>query len=283
MKLEWKEVETFDNFLKYGEGKFGKTIKVWEVQTMGYMKGSVLEPGLVSRGNGFTDAPDAEFISEGNHTKKPGQVALGRHGNWFHWGYAGGPKHMTEQGKLVFLNAIHYIAKFKGQKPLSPKIAGVMWQKEWVDGIENKDYVKEWKEYAALYTGKRAKNAPTLEELMARRENQLYPKFGLDFPKYKAFYIENLPYMRADRKKPRNFIVDEEAKKLGKSFYDEDFLPYCLNELKNGNETALVLLKRYTQESFSTYKEWKKWYKKNKKRLFFTVHGGCKYYINIYK
>ena len=69
-------------------------MKMWEVQTMGYMKGSVLEPGLVSRGSGFTDAPDAEFISEGNHTKRPGQVALGRHGNFFHWGYAGAPEHI---------------------------------------------------------------------------------------------------------------------------------------------------------------------------------------------
>ncbi len=315
MNLIWEDVETPKNFRKYKKD-IGETMKMWKVQTMGYKKGSVLGAGLVSRGKGFLDAPDAEFISEGNHTKRSGQIAIGRHGNFLHWGFSGGPKHMTKQGKLVFLNAIHYIAKFKGKRPLSPKLSGTMWFRDQLKKKVNKDFKKKWEEYQkssnAYYqralaaqktarekvkTGedltekeKRALNHKirkpyTLEEYLNRYEKSLFSKLGTDLEKYSDFYNENANYLRADPKYPRNFIVDMEAKKLGKSFYDEDFIPYCIDALNDHTkkELALVLLKRYTTVSFNTYEEWNNWYTKNKDRLFFSEQGGCKNYINIYK
>ncbi len=302
-----------------GEG-FEKTIMAWEVQKYGYEKGSPLGPGLVSRGRMFEDSPDAEFISEGDHTKNPGQVALGRHGNFFHWGYSGTPKHMTEQGKKVFLNSIHYIAKFKGQKPLSPKVSPGIWSLGGLDKQKaTKDYKLAWAEYNefidkanAKFKGRHEKakakkergekldeqermfidppkyfDKPSFEDYMKRQERDLFPLFGTDGSKYNAYYKENLPYFRADPKRLGSFakIVDEEAKRLKKSVWDKDFLPFCIKALKDDNkkEDALTLLKRYTFETFETYKEWNKWYKKNKKRLFFTANGGYKYYINTNK
>lgn len=48
-------------------------------------------------------------------------MAIGRHGNFFHWGFAASPADMTEEAKSVFANAIVYISQFDGQKPIARK------------------------------------------------------------------------------------------------------------------------------------------------------------------
>ena len=48
-------------------------------------------------------------------------VALGRHGNYFLWGFAAPPSEMTPEGRNCFLNAVHYIKQFDGQKPVVRK------------------------------------------------------------------------------------------------------------------------------------------------------------------
>ncbi len=289
---------------------------MWEVQTMGYQKGSVLSAGLVNRGAGYTDSPDAEFISEGDHAKAPGQVALGRHGNIFHWGYSGGPKHMTAQGKLVFINAIHYIAQFKGQRILSKKLHDRMWLRDRVKGYASKDFKAAYIAYKKSIKARniqseknrkaakkkqaegkelterekmRINSQPLMilseDEYYRSREPKLYDKFGLDYKNYNNFYKRYIPFMRADPDFLFNFIIDEDAMKFGKSFYDEDFLPVCIAALKDETKKgiALLLLKRYTNEVFDSAKEWEKWYEKNREYLFFTETGGCKYLINKIK
>ena len=62
---------------------------------------------------------DAEAIVLGfNSGKEYGAVGIGRHGNFLHWGYWAPPSQMTEAGKKLFLNCIHYIHKFDGKVPL---------------------------------------------------------------------------------------------------------------------------------------------------------------------
>lgn len=92
-----------------------ETISMWKVQTKGFSTDKGFRIGLVSRPWGYEDGIDAEYISGGVSQKSLDAVAIGRHGNFFHWGFSASPKYMTEQGKLVFINSIVYIAKFKGQ------------------------------------------------------------------------------------------------------------------------------------------------------------------------
>ena len=89
---------------------------MWQVQD-GEV-GKTVDYGLVSQPYGFEDSPDAEYISSGVNSKGPKSMALGRHGNWFLWGFAGDPTQMTDSGRQVFLNAVVWMKQFDGKAPL---------------------------------------------------------------------------------------------------------------------------------------------------------------------
>ena len=76
---------------------------------------------MVSRPGGFEDSPEAEIISGGVSAKTWDAVAIGRHGNFLHWGFAASPDDMTEEARDVFANAVVYIAGFAGQTPVARK------------------------------------------------------------------------------------------------------------------------------------------------------------------
>ena len=107
------------NYRHYpGGDKLGQTMKVWKVQTKKFPE---IDPGMVSDPYGFGDSPDAEVISAGLNSKGPDSVALGRHGNFFLWGFSASPADMTPEARKCFVNAVCYIKKFDGQKPLVRK------------------------------------------------------------------------------------------------------------------------------------------------------------------
>lgn len=99
-----------------------ETMPMWRVQVEGYEESEPMKRiGMVSRPEGYEDSPDAEYISSGVCAKYPSAVAIGRHGNFFHWGFAASPAYMTEEAKPVLANAIVYISKFAGQTPIARK------------------------------------------------------------------------------------------------------------------------------------------------------------------
>ncbi len=61
------------------------------------------------------------MISSGVCTKDVGAVALGRHGNYFLWGFGSSPVKMTDEAKKVFVNAVAYIEQFGGKPPITRK------------------------------------------------------------------------------------------------------------------------------------------------------------------
>lgn len=76
---------------------------------------------MVSRPGGFEDSPEAEIISGGVSAKTWDAVAIGRHGNFLHWGFAASSDDMTDEVRDVFANAVVYIAGFAGQTPVARK------------------------------------------------------------------------------------------------------------------------------------------------------------------
>lgn len=285
---------------------------MWKVQTESYETCKFMPSGLISRGTNFTDTPDAEHISDGLHTKGPNKVAIGRHGNFFHWGYSASPAYLTEQAKKVFYNAICYMSKFNGQKILTKKLEGGMWLQAGYGQYKiNYDYKAEYERHKKetestnkfvakikeklekgeklsaredYFKNEKIQPIMSFEQFMKDKEPKLFSKFGTDLPKYKAYYKKNILFMRADPNSTRETLLDKEAMELGVSFTDPKFLKTCIDALDTEKkDIAIVLLKRYSNETFATAKEWKKWYNKNKKRLFFTETGGCKFLINPYK
>jgi hypothetical protein len=238
-----------------GGDQLGKTMKMWKVQNKNFPE---IDPGLVSDPYGFADSPDAEVISSGLNSKGPEAVAIGRHGNFFLWGFSAQPSDMTVEARKCFINAICYIKKFDGQKPVVSKTSsGRRWalvHAGYVKTINDENFIKQ------LFP----------EELRKR--------FGKDADKYTKYYQENLEYLHLVS---GHFLVDEDVKGLGLSNRKVELLDRCITMLEKGEKSdlALRILQRYTRESFPDAKQWRAWLEKNREKLFFTDTGGYKFLI----
>jgi len=254
--ITFEEMPTPENYRHWpGGDKLGPIMKVWKVQTRKFPE---IDPGLVSDPYGFGDSPDAEVISSGQNSKGPDAVALGRHGNFFLWGFSAQPSDMTPAMRQCFVNAVHYIKKFDGQKPL----------------VRKSSSGREW---AFVYAGylKQISDEKFLNQLFP---DDLRQRFGKDADKYTAYYQENLEYLHCPGGRP---VVDEDVKQLGLSNRKIELLERCVSMLEKGErpELALRVLKRYTNETFGEAGPWRTWLDKNRERLFFTDVGGYKFLV----
>jgi hypothetical protein len=256
VNLQYEDRPTPDNYLHYpGGDKLGKTMKVWKVQDQQFPE---VDPGLVSDPFGFGDSPDAEVISSGINSKGPNSVALGRHGNFFLWGFSAPPSGMTPEARKCFVNSVCYAHKFDGQKPLVPKTSS-------------------GREWALVYAGyiDQVRDEKFLERLFPE---EVRKECGKDAAKYRQYYRENLEYLRSGQ---RGYEVDEDAKQLGVSNRKVELLDRCVALLERGEDRdrALRLLKRYTECQFDQAAEWRAWLEKHRSRLFFTDTGGYKFLV----
>lgn len=257
VNIRWEERPTPEDYRHWPGGeKLGKTMKVWKTQTKTFPE---TDPGLVSDPYGFDDSPDAEAISSGLNSKGPDSVALGRHGNFFLWGFSAGPSDMTPEARQCFVNSVCYIQKFDGQKPL----------------VRKNGRGRQW---ALVYAG--YVNLITDEKFI----EQLFPadlrkRFGKDAEKYRKYYQENLEYLHPSSN--GRFAVDEDVKGLGLSNRKVELLDRCVSLLEKGEKADLALrvLKRYTGESFAAARERRAWLEKNRGRLFFSDVGGFKFFV----
>lgn len=308
---------TPDGIYNYPSGdSIPKTIPMWQVQKLSYMRGDETRVGLVSRGEQFTDSPDAEVISSGVCLKNVSAVALGRHGNFFLWGFAASPDNMTEEAKKVFVNTVVYMKQFDGRLPIVRKYnvrmattdnirdiidraTKAFWEK-YVAYIEhiNEEIIKSKKEIEAkLASGKQltdmekmsmnipSQAIPTWEDYLKKNMGEFHKQFGNKADDYRKFMNENLKFMYCDPNGFFSYSIDEDVKKLNISNHDPKLLEACIRMLKENKnkELALRILKRYTPENFDTAAEWENWYNTNKDRLFFTETGGYKFLINTYE
>jgi Disulphide bond corrector protein DsbC len=293
--------------------KTPKTMPMWRVITEGLDEKNPYLIGMVAHGEGFADSPDAEVISGGVCLKNAEAVALGRHGNYFMWGFAASPEYMTDEANKVFINTICYIKKFDKRSPIVKKV-----QQATREEVDEKIYRADEELYKKSLVARkegnerlrrmqdsiRAKKAAGVDigrgnEMFLKmpftdavesyddylkmwQGDELYAKFGTDTKKYIQYYHDNYEYFY-----PTGFQsvgLDEDAQKLGISNRSAEMLEKCISMLeKNGNDAlAHRLLERYTTEKFATAKEWKAWYDKNKSKLFYTESGGFKFMVDTY-
>jgi hypothetical protein len=66
----------------------------------------------------FEDAPDAEVVAGGIHTRHPDSPSIARHGAFVSWGFEGSPAVMTEEGRRLFLNTMAYAYAHRGERPV---------------------------------------------------------------------------------------------------------------------------------------------------------------------
>lgn len=310
--------KTPDGIYHYSTGDtVPKELPMWRVQNVGYLDGKDVRIGMVSRGNRFAESPDAEIISSGVCAKDVGAVALGRHGNFFLWGFSASPAQMTDEAKKVFVNAVAYIKQFDGKPPIARKynermattddvreiIANASRKSydEYVKEIEafNEQNVKEKKriddkkaaglqltsseESSLQYLGHQEK-IMSWEEYLKQMMGKFSGQFGADAVAFQKYMKDNFGYLYCDPNKFFDYSIDEDAKQIGISNHDVKMLEKCIDMLKHNKqpELALRVLKRYTAENFTTAKDWSEWLSKNKSKLFFTETDGYRFMVNTY-
>lgn len=285
---------------------------MWRVQHNGYSERPDALIGMVARPWGYVEAGESEYISSGVCQKTIDAVALGRHANFFHWGFAGSPADMTEAGKQVFANAVAYMAQFNGTTMLVRKDN---------DRIATRDYIKEEKYLATMepyeervgwaveanklgeqmqkaarekqergeeltmeeeyYLNFQPQTPMTLDEYLQRYETEAYEVLGADLSKYPAYFDENTPYFYGGEGM-YTLPVDEDCKAWGIDNHDVRLLDKAITCLEKGEdlERAQRILNRYTLCDFATAKEWRAWYRKYHKKMFFTEPGGWVFMID---
>jgi len=298
----------------YASGRnLGETMPMWRVQTEGFsdrkdfLSGCVIMPGL-------EDSPDCEVISRGECTKGRDSVAIGRQGNFLHWGFVASPTFMTDEAKLAFVNAIHYISRFAGQRPLvhgEPSIATRAAIDDTLYRLSDEGLAALNKAIADLdarceasFERLHAKQARG-DELTANEKALLDVGFtksppydrtkvletivpasvreqlGDDWGAYIDYYEKNRAYLHpappADA--PYELVVDEDARSLGIANNDARLLDTCVTLLEKGEQPELAqrVLERYTTEAFRSPADWRQWLAENCERLFFTEVGGFKF------
>lgn len=283
---------------------------MWRVQNVDHLEG--YPPGIVSN-PGFGDSPDAEKISGGLCIKSIKATALGRHGNFFQWGYRASPMHLTEEGKLALINTIHYMAQFKGQKPFVKRSASHrLVALDEVYKVSDKGYADEMKfmqrihnDVNAAMARKLAGKAKPFDKYSLNRDSkfpdrtrhlknvpeEIIEKYVDDWNAYLKYYEQNLGYLGLSEPKEMygrmysEVIIDKDLQKLGIANNNIQLLEKCISMLEAGEQIELAqkLLTQYTTQAYTTSKEWRKWFKKNKENLFFTERGGYKWMVNILK
>lgn len=299
----------------YARFDLGSTMPMWRVQTEGYTDGTDQLVGVVSRDAGFLDSPDTEWISGGVNTKTPQAVALGRHGNFFHWGFAVSPTYMTDEAKLVFINSVHYIAGFAGQIPIARKRPGTAVRRYVTDtlaGITDEGYARMVARYEGIRESDEKRKADIRARIAAGEEvskmerqraadtrplktpgrfdrirryiaDEDWPKVEGDVAAITVYLEERLPYMRSEGW--YELVIDEELQRFGIASNDIALLDSAVEALGSADQEKLArtLLERYTTQSFATAAEWSDWLKANRERLFFTEAGGFVWLVDSRK
>lgn len=294
-----------------------KELPMWRVDKSGYLDSRDARIGLVSRGNRFSESPDTEVISSGVCQKDVGAVALGRHGNFFLWGFGASPEGMTEEGKKVFVNTVAYMAQFDGRTPIARKYNDRMATtddvRENIAGTSKKSYddyvvsmtdfnkqnaetrkrldtkkasgekLSSEEEQQLQYAG-RDQKIESIEAFLKRRMGKWADQFGTDAKSYQKYMYENIDYIYCDPNEFFTYTIDEDVRQIGISNHDVKLLDACIAMLKKGDRSDLALrvLKRYTAKDFTTAKDWENWLSKNRKKLFFTETDGYRFMVDTY-
>lgn len=263
--------------------ELGETMPMWRVQTEGYKDGKGMLIGLVCSPT-LAHSADGEFISSGLNSKGCDAVAIGRQGNFLHWGFAASPTYMTDESKLVFVNSIHYISKFAGQKAFVKKIRFITTRQAVDEMMYN--LTDEGYEATKAYFASASRPAPGRKWAIRHGiPDSIKKKFGDDWQKYIDYYEENRPYLHyvvPEGERIGKIFVDEDARSLEIANDDVRLLDRCVELLDSDDrdELAMRLLSRYTNESFDTADDWKKWLADHRGHLVFSEVSGFKFLVD---
>ena len=243
---------------------------VWEVHSGVFPDG--VDVGVVSDGHGFEDSPDCERISGGINSKGPRAVAIGRQANMLQWGFYGAPDRMTDSGQRVFLNALVYMTKFAGHRPLVKKEGRARsWLEQYIETL------------AAMPEDKRTSD-DGYASYLRKQFAGLAPEDMHGNPEALAkWYAENQEYIYCTGR--RQYAVDQDLAQLGLSNRKPKFLDAMLARWKDNpdDELANTLVRRYVGEELARPAKLRAWLEENRRYLFFSDTGGYRWRVDANK
>lgn len=275
-------------------------MEMWQVSDTARFDsdGHMKMPGMICRGSGYDDSPDSEYISGGESAKTYESVAIGRHGNYFHWGFCANPEDLTEQGRNVLANAIVYISKFKGQHLISRKIhEDNITREQMLENLEGSIGREFWQITEGWHANYRRILTERGQEITADALPRTYPEFvrehypeiydviGPNLEEYKHYFTVNLPYVYPDINRHK-MLVDRDCRELGVANNDIAMLDSAITVWERGGKQAVMgrrMLNRYTLCRFDTPAEYREWFDKYRDKLFFTESGGFLWLVNSFE
>lgn len=292
--------------------------EMWKVAEKSYsgQNNGNIRIGMVSRPGGYLDSPETEIISGGTSAKTLDAVAIGRHGNFFHWGYAADPDGLTPAGREALANSIVYISKFNGKPIIArKKNEGIVTRNDvaLLKYLVTKDawnmyhdtnikYYHTMDSILKAIAAKKAngeklsagestyENFPPMQktvqipysEHIKKYAPKLYHYFGEDAEEYARYYDRNMPFFRPEAT-GYQLDIDEELRTLGYGNNDIRMLDNAISHLEKQTLDAPIarkVLERYTLCRFATPQEWRNWFETYKDKLFFTESGGWLWLVN---
>jgi hypothetical protein len=286
--IQWQTMEKpFDYFTYPGSKTLGEELKVWKVQERTFPE---VDPGLVSSRERFSETPNAEAISGGINGKGPNSVAIGRHGNFFLWGFSGSPTELTEPARAALVNCIHYMKAFDGQTPgpyeyeLSDRdqFLGEVYQlrmlsdeyaKKAVEKLElmvkqskpSPEVLAQLGDDPALAYKKTI--GPIIDQIRTKIPADVREATGDDTEKLIAYYTDNLDYVTKNA--DAQYIVDDDLKELGFSNRTNELIAKCIELLRSPDksEQATRILHRYVGDKAQSVDDWNAWYQRSGKKM----------------
>ena len=292
------------------------TTSMFKMQNVNYETDPNYRIGMVSRPGGYLDSPETEVISSGKCAKSIDAVALGRHANWFTWGFSASPDKMTDAAKALFVNAVVYMKQFAGQHPIAHKLN---------DGVATRDHIAQYSystskegynDYVAsidetnrivshlkdslnaviaaggqidpvyaVYLQFPEQPKPAFRDFIRSRAGDLYPVFGEDASEYARYYEKNRDYFYCPQDS-YSLVLDQDLRYLKMANDDISTLDKCISILEKGEKDlaeAEGILKRYTLCRFGTPSEWREWFETYKDKLFFTESGGYLWLVDTFE
>lgn len=241
---------------------------VWVVQTG--EPGRTVDYGVVSDGHGFEDSPDCERISGGVNSKGPHAVAIGRQANMLQWGFYAAPDRMTASARRAFLNALVYMTRFDGHRPL----------------VEKRARSRDWLVQMIGHVAELDEMEPDLRESYAGYLKDAFPAgwvedLGLDAAALGERLAAEVEYVHHSEGS-RDFGIDATLRELGVSNRAPAFLGLLERRLDAdpADRVALELAERYLGEHGGSAEEALAFLREHEGRLFFSDTGGYRWYVD---
>ncbi|TAH36789.1 MAG: hypothetical protein EYC70_07300 [Planctomycetota bacterium] len=270
VELELAEIETPAHYRDWpGGAGLPARLPVWRVQAADLSP--IVSRGTIADPYGFEDSPDAEWISSGINSKSYRSLALGRHGNFFYWGFSADPAHMTASGRTVFLNVLVYMRGFQGARPLVRREAR---SREWA-GIYV-SYVRRAQQ------GEGVADSSQLGALRKYFPDAVLSRLGVEAAPLAEYYQQNLEYLQP-AERGFGFVADPDLAALQVSNRRPELLERLATLLEERGPDDAVVLRLFRQylpaEAPRSAAGYAAWLERNRARLFFSDVGGFRWFL----